>query len=225
MPVVIAFDTSMNACSLTVYNSETGGIWNDRLITDRGQAEKLVPMIKALLVKSGHSFPDIDRIGITTGPGSFTGLRVGLATARHLGLALNKPELGYSTLKLLQDLVQISGALKPDEQLLGAIDTQRGDFSALRSDEQDARIIPAAEMTAMLDEDGLRVAGDLGADLKDHKAVPPDHHYPDTGVLAKWVQRQDLVLNHFYSRAAPKAIYMRDAEISQPKRIFHTLGQ
>jgi tRNA threonylcarbamoyladenosine biosynthesis protein TsaB len=64
----------------------------------RGHAEALMPLIKRVLDLSRLSFGQIDRVVVTVGPGSFTGLRVGIAAARGLGLAAGKPVIGLSTL-------------------------------------------------------------------------------------------------------------------------------
>jgi tRNA threonylcarbamoyladenosine biosynthesis protein TsaB len=67
----------------------------------QGQAERIVPAIEDLLQRSGLSYEDIRRIAVTSGPGSFTGLRIGLSAARGLGLALGVPVLGIPSLLAL----------------------------------------------------------------------------------------------------------------------------
>ena len=64
----------------------------------RGHAEALMPLIARVMKAAGLTFTDLDRVVVTTGPGSFTGLRVGIAAARGFGLATGKPVVGVSTL-------------------------------------------------------------------------------------------------------------------------------
>ena len=64
----------------------------------RGHAEALMPLIARVVEQSGIAFAALDRIAVTTGPGSFTGLRVGLSAARGIALAANKPVVGLTTL-------------------------------------------------------------------------------------------------------------------------------
>jgi tRNA threonylcarbamoyladenosine biosynthesis protein TsaB len=61
---------------------------------DRGHQERLAPLAQEVMARAGLAFADLDRIAVTLGPGSFTGLRVGLAFAKGLGLALDRPVIG-----------------------------------------------------------------------------------------------------------------------------------
>ena len=63
----------------------------------RGHAEALMPLIGRVIKEAGIAFADLDRVAVTTGPGSFTGLRVGLSAARGIALAANKPVVGGFT--------------------------------------------------------------------------------------------------------------------------------
>ncbi len=64
----------------------------------RGHAEALMPLIARVMDQAGIEFAELDRIAVTTGPGSFTGLRVGISAARGIALAAGKPAIGLSTL-------------------------------------------------------------------------------------------------------------------------------
>jgi tRNA threonylcarbamoyladenosine biosynthesis protein TsaB len=96
---VLAIDTALSACSAAVLDTEHGGIVaSESLPMLRGHAEALMPLLQRVMQQAGFGFADIDRIAVTTGPGSFTGLRVGIAAARGLALAAEKPAVGLSTL-------------------------------------------------------------------------------------------------------------------------------
>jgi tRNA threonylcarbamoyladenosine biosynthesis protein TsaB len=96
---VLAIDTALAACSAAVLDSARGGIIADEsLPMVRGHAEALIPLLARVMQRAGLTFSDLDRVAVTTGPGSFTGLRVGISAARGIALAANKPALGVSTL-------------------------------------------------------------------------------------------------------------------------------
>ena len=96
---VLAIDTALAACSAAVLDTEYGGIVaSESLPMLRGHAEALMPLLQRVMQQAGFGFADIDRIAVTTGPGSFTGLRVGIAAARGIALAAEKPAVGLSTL-------------------------------------------------------------------------------------------------------------------------------
>ncbi|MEO0689269.1 MAG: tRNA (adenosine(37)-N6)-threonylcarbamoyltransferase complex dimerization subunit type 1 TsaB [Pseudomonadota bacterium] len=93
---VLAIETASEACSIALLEGNRV-IAHDHQVLGRGHAERLVPMIAALPEK-GRA----DRILVSLGPGSFTGVRIGLATARALGVAWQAEVQGYPTLRLVQ---------------------------------------------------------------------------------------------------------------------------
>jgi tRNA threonylcarbamoyladenosine biosynthesis protein TsaB len=96
---LLAIDTALEACSAAVLDTQAGGIVaQETRAMARGHAEALMPLLRRVIEQWGGSFADLDRIAVTTGPGSFTGLRVGIAAARGLALAADKPIVGLSTL-------------------------------------------------------------------------------------------------------------------------------
>jgi len=96
---VLAIDTALAACSAAVLDTEHGGIVAaESLPMTRGHAEALMPLVARVMDQAGLAFTDLDRVAVTTGPGSFTGLRVGIAAARGIALATGKSAVGLSTL-------------------------------------------------------------------------------------------------------------------------------
>jgi tRNA threonylcarbamoyladenosine biosynthesis protein TsaB len=92
---VLAIDTALGACSAALLDTKRAAVTaHESLAMQRGHAEVLMPLVKRVMEHAGLAFADLDRIAVTTGPGSFTGLRVGIAAARGLGLAAAKPVVG-----------------------------------------------------------------------------------------------------------------------------------
>ena len=130
---ILALDSSTAACSVAIWDG-------DRVIASeyaemaRGQSEHLVPMIDTALRASAAKVGDMDMIAVTTGPGAFTGVRIGLSTARGLAMAADRPLLGVSTLDVLAHAV-------PDDDrknlgVLALVDSKRGDVFSQRFDTQ-----------------------------------------------------------------------------------------
>ena len=98
--IVLGLDTCLDACSVAVRD-------DGRVLAatsepmKRGHQERLAVMAQATMAEAEIAFPALDRIGVTVGPGSFTGLRVGLAFAKGLGLALDRPVVGVGVLEAL----------------------------------------------------------------------------------------------------------------------------
>src|SRR5258705_7133454 len=96
---VLAIDTALEACSAAVFDTDRGGITaSESVAMARGHAEAVMPLLARVMDLAEIEFASLDRIAVTTGPGSFTGLRVGIAAARGIALAAGKPAIGLSTL-------------------------------------------------------------------------------------------------------------------------------
>ncbi|HUN97575.1 MAG TPA: tRNA (adenosine(37)-N6)-threonylcarbamoyltransferase complex dimerization subunit type 1 TsaB, partial [Bradyrhizobium sp.] len=96
---ILAIDTALEACAACVLDTNAGKvIAQEAREMKRGHAEALMPLIARVMDEAAIPFTALDRIAVTTGPGSFTGLRVGLSAARGLALAADRPAVGVTTL-------------------------------------------------------------------------------------------------------------------------------
>src|SRR5262245_44664761 len=99
---VLAIDTALEACAAAVLDTASGAVLaSESLPMARGHAEALMPLIAQVMDAAAIDFSSLDRVAVTVGPGSFTGLRVGIAAARGIALAAGKPAVGLSTLAVL----------------------------------------------------------------------------------------------------------------------------
>jgi tRNA threonylcarbamoyladenosine biosynthesis protein TsaB len=96
---LLAIDCALDACSAAVLDTDHAAITaSESLGMDRGHAEAIMPLIARVMDRAQIEFEELHRIAVTVGPGSFTGLRVGIAAARGIALAAAKPAVGLSTL-------------------------------------------------------------------------------------------------------------------------------
>jgi tRNA threonylcarbamoyladenosine biosynthesis protein TsaB len=107
--LILAMDTCLGSCSVALTRGGETLAWRTE-VTARGHQERLAPMARDVLGRAGLTFAALDRIGVTVGPGSFTGLRVGLAFAKGLALALARPCIGVGSLEALAASLQEDGA-------------------------------------------------------------------------------------------------------------------
>ncbi len=126
---ILALDTTLGACSAAVATGEAGGapeVFGVYELRTREHAEAIVPMMTHVLDEAGLSYDALDAIAVTSGPGTFTGVRVGVATARGLALAMDLPIISGTSLEVMAQMAldQIESA--PDT--LGiAVDARRGE--------------------------------------------------------------------------------------------------
>jgi tRNA threonylcarbamoyladenosine biosynthesis protein TsaB len=110
---ILALDTCLDACSVAVCENGAPLATHTEFMS-RGHQERLAPIAAAVMAEAGQAFDNLDLIAATVGPGSFTGLRVGLAFAKGLGLALARPVVGIGVLEAL-------AAGEPDELVAAAV--------------------------------------------------------------------------------------------------------
>jgi tRNA threonylcarbamoyladenosine biosynthesis protein TsaB len=127
---ILAFDTCFDAVSVAVAHGQAAGA---RVLVEAserrrsGHAERLLPMIVAAMRQAGIGFQDLGRIAVTLGPGTFTGVRTGIATARALALASGCPAVGVGTLSAIAFAAhQELGAAQAERRIAVALDARLG---------------------------------------------------------------------------------------------------
>jgi tRNA threonylcarbamoyladenosine biosynthesis protein TsaB len=120
--LILAIDTALDACAASILDTDAGRLLaQESQPMKRGHAEALMPLIARVIKASGVGFAGLDRIAVTTGPGSFTGLRVGLSAARGIALSADKPVVGLTTLSAYAAPVVSQNAGQP---VISAIDAR-----------------------------------------------------------------------------------------------------
>jgi tRNA threonylcarbamoyladenosine biosynthesis protein TsaB len=210
---ILAIECSTSACSAAL-RGPLGPIASQTAV-GRGQAEAMVPLIGAVMAEAGLEWPAISLIGVTVGPGSFTGLRIGLAAARAIALARDIPLAGVTTADLLA--FSTPADLYRGRRLLIAIDSKRDDLFVQPFGPDG---LPLGDIAALLPEDALAphfgpllVAGDAAERFRGLRADVEIHSLlPDAGHLA------ELALRRFREGTALAAqpLYVRPPDVSKP---------
>ncbi len=167
--LVLGLDTCLNTCSVAVRDGERVLAHASEAMA-RGHQERLAPMAQTVMAEAGVGFVDLDRIGVTVGPGSFTGLRVGIAFAKGLALALDRPAVGVGTLEAmaadLEGLVFPAIDARRDQLYLQAFEDGRALMApdALTAGDAAARIAELSQGRAFtLVGSGAPLLADLSA--------------------------------------------------------------
>jgi tRNA threonylcarbamoyladenosine biosynthesis protein TsaB len=167
----LALDTALAACSVALADDDRVLVALSEPMT-RGHAERIAPMAFEAMSAAHAALASVDRVVVTTGPGSFTGVRVGLAFARALALALGRPCVGVATLEAL--------ALEEGEDgdRAGVIAAPDGVFLAIYRDGATLvapRRMSQAEARAILGRyDGVAVSGPAAHEFAGRVVAAPD---------------------------------------------------
>ncbi|USG61203.1 tRNA (adenosine(37)-N6)-threonylcarbamoyltransferase complex dimerization subunit type 1 TsaB [Sneathiella marina] len=145
---ILALDTALNACSVAILDGDNvqAHVHEKRA---RGHAETLMPLIQDLMKSCGTQFSDLDLIAVTVGPGTFTGLRIGLAAARGIALAAAKPCRGITTLEALA--ASVPANVSQGRPIIATADARRREiYAQVFSDGQSAGLMaPQTEPIAL----------------------------------------------------------------------------
>jgi tRNA threonylcarbamoyladenosine biosynthesis protein TsaB len=219
---LLAFDAAGRGCS--------AALWRDgrvlaatREAMRRGQAERLLPVIEATLHAAGVGWGGLDALAVTTGPGGFTGVRIGLATARGAALARGLPVLGIDGFEAL------AAATAPDERqgrtLLVTIDAKRADlyaraFAADLSPAGPPLALHPQALDAALPPGPLLLAGDAAALARPaleaagrQVAVAAGVELVDPAVLARLAAARPWPAA---DAPPPRPLYLRPPDVTLP---------
>ena len=226
--MILAIDTALDFCAAAVLDTGTRTvIAQETLEMKRGHAEALMPLIARVMTASGVDYLGLDRIAVTTGPGSFTGLRVGISAARGIGLAADKPVVGLTTLSAYV------APLVADEQgqpVIAAIDARHGQVyfqvvSGNGSALMRPAVAPVEDTFSAARFGALRMVGNAAQMLADRwprHAQPPALIDPKPGPDIKWVAWIGAASEP--SAAPAKPFYLRPPD-AKPKAVLHaTIG-
>ena len=147
---LLAIDTAADLCAACVWDTEAGERGRCVLELGKGHAERLMAVIDEALAKAGSTYADLGAIVVAVGPGSFTGVRVGVAAARGLALALGVPAVGVTT---LEALARQAREERPGHPVVARIEAGRGQaYVAAFSAAGELTFGPAALALAAADE-------------------------------------------------------------------------
>lgn len=163
---------------------------------DKGQAERLMPLLHEVLAEAGLGWSDLDRLAVGTGPGNFTGVRIAVAAARGLALALGKPALGITRLEALAH-----GLPRPVTVIE---DARRGEayVQSFGTDEPEALLLDTSDLAHVVET--AHVTGSAAGPA----ALPPA--MPLTEAMARIAARRAL------PQPRPAPFYLRGADAAPP---------
>lgn len=203
--MLLAFDTSMAACSAAVFDLIHHRVRASRFAPmERGHADALAPMIKEVMDEAGIAFTDLTLIGVTLGPGTFTGVRTGIAMARGLALALGRPVAGIDTLSAIA-----ANAGEGKVPLVIAADARRDEvYFGIAGEAASPVVLPVSEAVRRLPEGESFVLG-TGAEALIAVAPPGRLKRLNEGDLPDAQSFAVLCARQKPSDAPPEPLYLR----------------
>jgi tRNA threonylcarbamoyladenosine biosynthesis protein TsaB len=218
---LLAVDTALGACSVALLDGEAV-LAHRVIVMERGHAEALAPMVQAIMQEAKVKFAELARLAVTTGPGTFTGQRVGLAFMRGLRIALKRPLAGITTLEAMA-----AAAMEERNTPSAAVlhHAKRGEVYAGLYGQDGVRLPPTllsfANAVAAIGErlaGPIAFAGTAAAEAAGQyvrlggTAIASSILYPD----ALWVAR--LAMKAAETSDAPRPLYLRPSDARLPQR-------
>src|SRR5437763_4236627 len=213
MTVVLAFDCAVTGLAVAV--ARDGTALASHRAEGRDQAATLLPAIAATLEQAGVARRELSLIAVTVGPGSFTGVRVGLAAARGLAVALAVPLAGIATTAVL-----LAQAEASDRLVVAAIDTHLGDWFCAMSEGGRAPFLASTEALAgRLEGRPCRVVGPQADALAPALGnAVAQRALPDATTIARLAFEDGV--EHWRQRnrheGLPRPVYLRGVNVTLP---------
>lgn len=226
---ILALDTAFSACSVCLFDTNTK---KNRYISqelERGHAEKLLPMIDTLIREASIDYHDIDCIAVVNGPGAFTGMRVGISTAKALALSLNKPLMGVNSFTAFYYtyLGQLNSEIDSQENIGVLLETKRDDYYfgmlngagdfVLKPECVDKHKVLSAikQRKCFLIGDAVdRFIQEQNIEQNNIRVVYKIDH-PNLEYLVHFFAENEMDLEKLSNNIAP--LYLRNADITMPK--------
>ncbi|MBX3506762.1 MAG: tRNA (adenosine(37)-N6)-threonylcarbamoyltransferase complex dimerization subunit type 1 TsaB [Parvibaculum sp.] len=221
--ILLAFDTAQGALSAAIMDGE-GVLVSSFEPRTRGHAEALMPLLETMLAEAALGFADLDALAVTVGPGTFTGLRVGLAAARGLALARSLPLVGVTT---LEAVAEPAGA-EADETCVALFDARRDEvymqaFSSSLAPLTPPLLVALDEAPAHLPE-GKAVLVGTGAELLGARLeaegrpfrLSPAKPQPEAQAVGRIALARIAAQGLGAFRVAPEPLYIRAPDAKLP---------
>jgi tRNA threonylcarbamoyl adenosine modification protein YeaZ len=222
---ILALDTALPAvCACVLDSDATEPLAMETLPMERGHAEALLPLIERVMAQVEGGFASLDRIAVTVGPGSFTGIRVAISAARGFGVALDIPVVGVSTLAAFAaPLVLGQKPASPQPGVIvSAIDARHGQVYLQACSDTGVvllapTVLPLAEAIDKLPPGPLRITGSAApllaiAAWSRHRAAEVEGEIVATPIL--YVARLGMIADP--AGAPPRPLYIKAPDVKPP---------
>lgn len=209
--ILLAVDTALDDCAVAIHRDDGSSPTVVGEVIGRGHAEALMAMIETATTRAGVSLAEIDAFAASIGPGSFTGIRVGVAAVRGFAVATGRPALGVSSLEAIALRARAGASGRP---LMTVLDARKdevyaGLFAGDGAPIGEAMVISAVEAAARASAAGAVLAGPGSALVAAHMADPVVVSLPEgrdvtaiAAIAAGRLARGDI-------GAAPAPLYVR----------------
>jgi tRNA threonylcarbamoyladenosine biosynthesis protein TsaB len=223
---MLVIDTALGGIGLGAYNAQTDKRETLIFETEREQAAKLIPLIQDVLQGAGLSFADLGYIAVNTGPGSFTGIRVGMSTATTLAMTCDCPLIPLNSFRGVKASAEKAIGEKFD-QTIAILETKRGEFyvQSFQGEQENGQgvsitgdalsdlVLKSTAQSVLLCGDGVER---FLSEFPNHRENPQITLYPlsmiDPSVLMEAAQNAYASSNGEFADVKP--FYIRGADVS-----------